>query len=113
MGTAWGLVAIGLILVALASKPVQRARANAAERLQERKNSQERSSDLKTPLGAITAPTDSSVASGPAAGASESLTPQWLDSLIGSDSAVVAEDPFDDAEGIAVILRLWLAEDSQ
>jgi hypothetical protein len=42
----------------------------------------------------------------------DSLTPAWLDSLIGSDDSAIAEDPFDDIEGIASVLRLWLAEDS-
>ena len=110
MGAAWGLVVIGMILVALASKPFQRARANAAEKLKERQKSQVAARlPQPEPNGPVThpvthtAPVDNS----------ESLTPQWLDSLIGSDSAVTNDDPFDDVEGIAAILRLWLAEDSQ
>jgi flagellar biosynthesis/type III secretory pathway M-ring protein FliF/YscJ len=110
METAWGLVVVGLILVALASKPFQRARANAADRLQERKQAYTAPKETKGPSNALQAPSETLNAS---TGTSESLTPQWLDSLIGSDSAVMSDDPFDDEEGIAAILRLWLAEDSR
>jgi hypothetical protein len=113
MGTAWGLVIIGAVLVYIASRPVQRARHNAAEA---------RAKEPLTPAPQPAAPPVPQIAVEPRQKpqeprSDEALTPQWLDSLIGSDGSEApsapASDPLDDAEGIASVLRLWLSEDSK
>jgi len=110
MSLEWGLVILGAILVAIAARPVSRSWTG--------------SNDLPTsanPPAPEPAPTTKLLsparvqAPDPAPQALpvvDSLTPAWLDSLIGSDDSAIAEDPFDDIEGIASVLRLWLAEDS-
>jgi hypothetical protein len=112
MGTAWGLVVLGAVLVFIASRPVQRARQNATEtRAKEPKVARQPQKSAPVPAPA---PEPKPALVAPAPRAEDSLTPQWLDSLIGSDaSSTPAEDPLDDAEGIASVLRLWLAEDTK
>ena len=113
MGTAWGLVIIGAVLVFIASRPVQRARHNAAEaRIKEPPAPAQQPVAQPAPQKAV-APREKSQEPR----TEEALTPQWLDSLIGSDGSEAslkpAADPLDDAESIATVLRLWLSEDSK
>jgi hypothetical protein len=111
MEAAWVLIAAGVFLVALASRPVSRARSNAAAVLRQPEPPIAPSTP-STPDAPLVAPTSQVEAPTPSS-AQQSLTPEWLDSLIGSDGSGSPEDPLEDIEGIAGVLRLWLAEDAR
>lgn len=98
MGTAWGLVVLGAVLVYFASRPM-RARASSAR---------------TAPPIVEPEPVVTQAPSAPSRPRSEDIiTPPWLDSLIGSDAHPAKQDPLDDAESIASVLRLWLSEDAK
>lgn len=102
MGTAWGLVVLGAVLVYLASRPM-RARASSARTTPP--VPQQTPAAQPSPIPAAEAPRQRS---------EDTITPPWLDSLIGSDaSQPTVQDPLDDAESIASVLRLWLSEDAK
>jgi hypothetical protein len=100
MGTAWGLVLLGAVLVYVASRPI-RARASSSRAV------------ATPPPSAPPAQPKVSADKPSRSRTEDTITPPWLDSLIGSDTQPASQDPLDDAESIASVLRLWLSEDAK
>jgi hypothetical protein len=92
----WVLIAVGVTLLLLAARPIQRRASRSAELTPE-------------PVPAL-APQPPKPVDPPRADSADTLNMSWLDSLLDS-SEPRPREPLDDAAEVASVLRFWLSEE--
>ena len=94
----WVLIAVGVTLLLLAARPIQRRAA--------------RSTELAPEPAIALAPQPHKPAVPPRDDSADTLNMSWLDSLLDSSDSRPRE-PLDDAAEVASVLRFWLSEEQR